>query len=482
MIKPKSFFRIFFNGDGNMAVEMDLKGDIDHIFRAYDVRGVYNTDLTPEVIARIGLTFGTLLGGKGAVTIGHDSRTSSKHLESVFSGALASTGVDVVRIGELPIPLANFETWSGDYVGGVYITASHNPAEYNGIRFRNPDGSGYTQKNQEIKELFFKGNFHYAPWDTLGRLIKYDNTVIIERYKDFIKDKIDIGKELKVALDPGNGTGALVAPYIFDELGQRVVTINAQVDGRFPGRESEPKEGTIDDLQRIVVSAKCDFGVAYDGDADRCRFVDDKGNIVQNEKIGILLARYIKDEVDASRHKIVANISCSMILEETLKNEDIDIIRVRVGDVYVCEEIKKHNAMMGLESSAHYFISKYYIFDDPIYASLIVAEVIAKEGRKLSELAAEIPSYPYYEFGYYAPDTEKFKIVEKIKTRCAEAGFKITTIDGIRVDYDDGWILLRPSNTEPKIRMFVEGHTEERAQELKKEYENMLFELGAKKR
>lgn len=456
--------------------------DVRNIFRAYDIRGVYNQTLRPEVISRIGVAYGTFLGGQGKVTIAHDSRTSSRHLEAILTASLASAGIDIDRIGEVPIPTANFVTWKGDYTGGVYITASHNPAEYNGIRFRNPDGSGYTEKNIEIKDCFLNGDFQYAGWDELGRMNNLDTRSVINDYIDFLKERINVEREMSVVLDTGNGSAGLIAPYLFDELGHKVKTINAQVDGRFPGRESEPKKGTIDDLQEIMRESDHDFGVAYDGDGDRCKFVDNRGNIAHNEKIGILMARYLKDTVPEDRRNIIANISCSMILEEVLSKEGVDIHRVRVGDVYVCQEIKKHNSMMGLESSSHFFISTHYIFDDPMYASLLLTEVLAREERPLSEVLEEIPSYPYHERGYYAGDSIKFSVIREISKIYEDSDQEVTTIDGVRVDFEDGWFLLRPSNTEPKIRLFVEAHTEERAKELIRQAEKVLRENGVDKR
>lgn len=461
-----------------MTVELDLKKDIKSIFRAYDIRGVYNDSLTPEVIARTALAFGTFLNGKGKVTIAYDIRKSSEHIENIFVGALASTGVDVVRLGNIPIPLANFATAMGNYDAGIYITASHNPPEYNGIRFRNPDGSGYTYKNKEIADIFYKGDFRLASWDGLGVITNVPEKNTIEYYKSFIKDKIQIGHGMKLALDTGNGSASFVAPYLFSEMGCKVSAINAYADGSFPGRPSEPKHENIRDLEKFVKDKGADFGVAYDGDGDRCQFIDDLGRPVPIEKVGIIIAQHLKDNERPERNIMIANISCSMILEEQLDKVGIKVHRVRVGDVFVCEEIRKLNAIMGLESSAHFFIPKYYIFDDPLLTTAMLAEVLSEKGKKLSEISDSIPHYPYRELGYKVADEIKFQIVNKIRDRAIEQGLKTTTIDGIRVDYEDGWVLLRPSNTEPKIRMFVEAKTDNRLSQLISQYEDELREMG----
>jgi len=366
----------------------------------------------------------------------------------------------------VPIPVANFKTMKGDFKAGAYITASHNPPEYNGIRFRRSDGTGYTKENMEIKKIFFEGDFKTASWDKIGKIFSIDTEATLKEYEDYLLPRFSPERKLKLAIDSGNGTASLTAPYIFRKLGFKVKTLNAQPDGTFPGRPSEPKAENLKDLMTAVREMKADFGVAYDGDADRAVFVDDLGRVVQNEKIGIIVAKEILRE--RGRGRVVANVECSSILEEEIPKAGGEVARVRVGDVFVCEAIKEHSAIFAMETSAHYFYPDFYYFDDPLVVSLKLGEILSKSSKKLSQLADEIPSYPKTHKNYSCADSIKFKVMERIIEKFEAQGYKIDTTDGARVVFEDGWALLRPSNTTPLIRATVEATSEERLKELLK--------------
>ncbi len=438
-------------------------GSLKHILRAYDVRGVFNAELTADAAARIGASFGTYLGGEGRVLVGRDVRTSSIIVENAFCAGLASTGVDVVTAGLVPIPVANYTIMSGNYDGGAYVTASHNPPEYNGMRLRRPDGSGYTNENQKVWNIFLKGKIKLAGWDGLGSINSIEAAEAIEDYKDFLLKRISLAGSPKVVLDIGNGASYDAAPVVLEGAGARVVAINSEPDGTFPGRPSEPSEKTLTALKRRVVEESADFGAGFDGDGDRVIFVDDMGRIVQTEKIGIIIAR---DILKRKRGVVVANVSCSMIVEEEIEKLGGRVQRVRVGDVFVCEAIKKHNAIFAIETSAHLFMPEFYIFDDPILATLLLSEIVARSDRRLSEMADEIPSYPYIERNFKCADAIKFKVVKEIEKVFRRRGYEIDTTDGVKANFEDGWILLRPSNTNPLIRSAVEARSRRRAVEL----------------
>ncbi len=450
-----------------------------YIFRAYDVRGVFNRELTAETAARIGMAFGSYLGGGKRVLVGRDTRTSSEILEAAFSSGLASTGCHVYSTGMVPIPTANFAVWRGGYDAGAYITASHNPPEYNGVRFRHPDGSGYTKENEKVKGIFFKGSFKLADWRTPGAMVRLDPNAAIAEYSDFLLPKFRLERPLKAVLDTGNGAACLTAPRLLMALGCEVTTINAQPDGTFPGRPSEPSEESLGDLQKTVRARGADFGAGYDGDGDRAVFVDDLGRVVQTEKIGIIVAR----ELLAKRKgRIVANVSCSMIVEREIEKLGGKVERVRVGDVFVCEAIKRHKALFAMETSAHYFLPSFYIFDDPVLMTLQLAEILAKGKERLSELVDAIPSYPTLTENLQCPDEVKFQVMDGIIRACKAKGYKLDLTDGVKLLFDDGWALLRPSNTNPLIRAAVEAETEGRAKALlelvKKEFKKALGKKG----
>ncbi len=451
-----------------------LLSELEHIFRAYDIRGIFGKDLTPDVMVRIGYAYGTFLDKDSKVFVARDNRTSSEILQHAFISGLASTGVEIYYSTLLPIPLFNFEVFVGDYDSGAYITASHNPPEFNGIRFRHSDGTGYTIENQKIKEIFYSGKFRLVDWDKIGNIYKIENQNIIRKYYEYISKKISIEKEFNIAIDCGNGAQSVVAPYILREFGLNIISLNAQPDGRFPGRDPEPTDESLYQLKEIVRSLNLDFGAGFDGDGDRVIIVDDKGRVVPNEKVAIIIAKdMLKDKKELN---VVANVSCSMILEQELGKLGVKIYRVRVGDVFITEAMKKYKARLGVELSSHFFLADFYYFDDPLLVVLRLAEILSKNDLKLSEIVDQIPSYPNITKNFRYDDRIKFKIVENIKEKLLKKGYTIDTTDGVKVIFEDGWFILRPSNTSPLIRLTVEAIDRKRLSELETFAENLLKE------
>jgi phosphomannomutase len=451
---------------------MDASQDI---FRAYDIRGVYGTELDAEIGEQIGLVFGSYLRKShetGTVSIGCDARISSPELQKAVSTGISRAGFDVDVIGMVPIPVANFCTWRaslGDkpYLAGVYITASHNPAEYNGIRFRHPDGAGYTEGNIEIKKMFFEGRVE--DYSETGKINILSTEKALNNYTDFVKSKVGNLEGMRVAIDPGNGVGSIIIDELFQKFSVQTSCINNEPDGRFPNRPSEPAPKNLGEIISMTKAGKFNFGVAYDGDADRCVFIDNAGIPVSPEKIGIIVAKSL---ITPDSNKILAGVPCSMILEDEIPKIGGELIWIRVGDVFVCEELKKHNAVLAMEISAHFFAPGLtdFIFDDPIIFTLKLAEYLNGTGENLSDLSNAIPSYPYEEMKFTCPDALKFKVNEYLTDFFSTKGYKVETIDGAKIWLDGGWVLLRPSNTQPVIRMFVEAVDEQRLQRIKNEF------------
>ncbi|MEW5761398.1 MAG: phosphomannomutase, partial [Candidatus Thermoplasmatota archaeon] len=296
---------------------------------------------------------------------------------------------------------------------------------------------------------------------------------VIDEYIGYIRKRIKIKKEIKVVLDLGNSACALTAPLLFKKGGINVKTINSNIDGTFPGRGPNPTYQNLSELCENVLKNKADYGAAYDGDGDRVIFVDNKGRIAQTEKIGIILAREILKE---SKGNVLVNAPCSMIVEEEIEKFSGKVIRVRVGDVFVCEAIKKYGAVFGMEISAHFFIPSFYIFDDGVLTSYKLAEILSKKEKKLSELLDELPSYPIVEKEYKCSDETKFSIIEDMKAEYLRKGLKVDLIDGLKVIYDEGWIMVRASNTQPIIRLFAEAKSEVFLQKLLRQFEDELRE------
>ncbi|MHA1583171.1 MAG: LAGLIDADG family homing endonuclease [Candidatus Baldrarchaeia archaeon] len=366
-------------------------------------------------------------------------------------------------------------------IGGICCHNSHNPPEYNGVRFRHCDGTGYIDiENEKMKEIFYKGNFKLAKWNKIGKIRQLDTKEIIHKYIDFALKHVKPERKVKIVLDLGNGAASYVAPKLFKEAGCEVITINEKPDGTFPGRTPDPLEDPLEELKKTVVQEKAELGVAFDGDGDRAIMVDDLGRKVQTEKAGIIIAKYL---LQRKRGKIVANISCSMIIEEELSKVGGEVVRCRVGDVFVSRTAKENKATFGVEISAHYFLPIFgFYFDDAILASLLMTEILSKTEKRLSQLLDEIPTYPLKRTNISCPDKIKFKITEQLKEEHMEKGYKVDTTDGVKILLEDAWILIRPSNTEPKIRMTIEAHTTKKLNELFKHYtekiNNLIQQLG----
>lgn len=445
------------------------------IFRAYDIRGVYGSELDAEIGEQVGLAFGNYLlqtHKDGKVSIGCDARVSSPELQEAVSVGISKAGFDVDVIGMVPIPVANFTTWkasseSNSYIAGVYITASHNPAEYNGIRFRHSDGTGYTEGNLEIKRIFFEDELKVS--DKVGKITIQSTDEILDTYVDFVSEKVGSLDGMKVALDPGNGVGCVIIDRLFQKMGAETFSINNEPDGRFPNRPSEPAPKNLGDLISIMETGDYDMGIAFDGDADRCVFIDNKAKAVSAEKIGIITSRGL---IKPGANKVLAGVPCSMILEDEIPKIGGELIWIRVGDVFVCEELKKHNAAIAMEISAHFFAPGLteFIFDDPLIFSLKLAEHVSSSDKSLNALSNEIPSYPYEELKFKCQDSIKFKVNDQLEKTFVDMGYKVETIDGVKIWLEGGWVLLRPSNTQPVIRMFVEATDESKLAKIKKEF------------
>lgn len=411
------------------------------VFRAYDVRGVYGTDLTEDIARRVGKAFGSYIQGR--IALGRDTRISGPSLEKAFLEGVLSTGCDVERYGLLPISVLSCQTWKSGLEAAAYISASHNPPEYNGIRFRTSEGYGLLYHQTEMMDFYEKGNFKVGNGQTFDHLSKE----AIDNYTNYVKTKLNFDRTLKVVLDMGNGA-ACTMPSLYDTLGFESVVINGEPDGMFPGRGPSPTEESLKAAAELVVKTDADYGVGFDPDADRGLVIDDKGKVVPPEKIAVILAK----EKYGPGDKVVAGFDCSMIVEKELEPVGIKVIRERVGDVYVANRVKNERAVVGVERSAHFFLPEFQYSDDPFAMSLALGEVISR-GRKLSELADEIPDYPYLQKGIRI-EGDTGVVMKRLKEDLTS--LEPDTTDGLKITTESYSILIRPSNTEPLIRLYVE--------------------------
>jgi phosphomannomutase/phosphoglucomutase len=444
--------------------------EFDHIFRAYDIRGVFGEDLTEEIATKIGAAFATFIDGK-AVIVGRDVRLSGEKLRNALISGLV-TRCNVTDVGVVPTPLLYFALNYLQKDAGIMVTASHNPPQWNGFKaFREKKGSIYGKDMETIKQLT-KGVDLERRGEKKGKSVNYEG--IVQEYQDFVQSKIQLERKLKVVADTTNGACGLVAPTLFKKLGCDILTLNQEPDGTFPAHPPVPKEETLGELMKEVVRNKADFGIGYDGDGDRAVFIDEKGNLIPGD---LTLLIFAKDVLQKHRGgKVVYELSCSMAVEEYVKKLGGIPIVERVGHTFIMDRIIEEKALLGGEKSSHFYFSEVYSMDDATFASLRMAEILSKSSEKLSEIVASLPKYPsIYEKNFECPDNLKFKVIEKLRFKFKEQGLKTLDLDGVKLLEKDGWVILRASNTEPLIRLSAEARTEEK---LKKLYDFAIRELN----
>jgi phosphomannomutase len=445
-----------------------------HIFRAYDIRGIFGEDFTAEIAKDVGKAFGTHLGLGKKVCIGKDPRNSGDIIENAFVSGLVNVGCNAVLVDMLPIPVLSFLTWKKGYDAGVYISASHNPPEYNGIRFRSKYGHGYLYSDTNIMAILGEKKFRKIRPYEIGYIKKYSREVAMNEYLEYIRKKLDIKRKIRIVLDPGNGS-ACVAQGLYRGVGCEIRGINTKVDGNFPGRGAEPTEKALEGASKLVVIDNADFGVGFDADADRGIVIDNFGRVVPAEKVAIIIAREMI-KAQKEKGKIVAGFDCSMLIEKECAKLGIEVIRSRVGDIFVANAVKEHQAMMGVEHTGHFFLPMFQYSDDPFTMSLKLAEILSKTNKRLSEIADRIPDYPHYSKSFECADDTKFSVMEEIKIELGKEGYSMDLTDGIRILTDNWVVLIRVSNTQPLIRLYVQTAAGNLS-ELTERFEPKLVEL-----
>jgi phosphomannomutase/phosphoglucomutase len=452
------------------------------IFRQYDIRGIWGKDLTEEVIEKIGRAFAvylrkTLKKEKVKVSIGRDIRLSSISIFEALLRGLLDSGIDIVNIGICPTPLQYFSLFHLPVDGGVMITGSHNPPEFNGMKLSVGKETIYGEKIQDVRRIAEQGDFIHGR----GRIETYE---IIPRYIEHIKMGFSSLGGIKVVIDAGNGTAGLVAPRLLKELGCEVIELYCEPDGNFPNHHPDPVVmENIKDLIAKVISSGSDIGIGYDGDADRIGVVSDKGEVVWGDRLMIIFAREIiesqKSKVKSQKLEpptFVGEVKCSQVMYDEIKRLGGNPIMWKAGHSLIKGKMRETGALLGGEMSGHIFFSdRYFGYDDAIYASLRLLEILAKNGQPYSieRLLTNIPkSVSTPEIRFECPDDIKFKIVEKAKD--AFRDYPLYDIDGIRINFNKGWGLIRASNTQPALVMRFEAKDEESLREIKEFVEGKL--------
>ncbi|MHA2170989.1 MAG: hypothetical protein ACXAB7_13940 [Candidatus Kariarchaeaceae archaeon] len=430
---------------------------ITAMFRAYDIRGIFATELTVEVMIRIGQAFGTFLDKQDnkKITVGGDIRASTRILQHAFLAGICSTGISCDVVLESPLGLTLFNSYHQNYIASAFITASHLPPDWNGIKFYWGAGIGFSpEDNSAIQSIFEKDEFIVKDAFLVGDIKFIDP---YPDYVDYLRSKFDFKQRFKLAIDCGNGATSLVIPQLYEDLGIEVLPIYDNPDPRFPNRPSEPTEETLQELVSIVKSNEVDFGAGFDGDGDRCVFVDEKGNVLSADAFGSIVADYLIKTGDNNR--VVINIECSITVEDHLKALGADVKRIRVGHSFLSLEAQEMGAVLGVEASGHAVIPDIFLFDDALILPLVFAQAIEYFQSPVSVLASQIQLPIKKRFDFKCPDEAKFAIVNTISEFLKKQEGEINEMDGVSLSTTDGRILVRVSNTSPKIRVTIESKT-----------------------
>ena len=441
--------------------------EISHIFRSYDIRGIYKKDLDEAVMDKIGNVLAQL-GDNIAVAM--DMRLSSEGLRKSLIAGIVEAGRDVHDLGLIPMGAAMFYSWKNKLTL-AYITASHLPGEWNGVKFFHSNGVGFVEEeNFKIRDMVIADKT--TKEKKKGKVSKVSNKGIIEDYRQYLISKIKIKKKLSVVIDCGNGMASMIAKNLFNKAGFSATSIFDKLDGNFPNRNPEPSEDPLTELGNQIEKDGADLGVAYDGDADRMVIVDDKKRKLSPEQVSYLV---LKELLKTESGQIIANVECSRVLDDIAKNFGKDVIRVRVGHPYIVSEVHKQKAAFGVESAGHYVVPNIVPFDDALAVSFYAVCVLSKMDKKISEIADEVMKYPFERINFECSDDKKFKVIEDLKNQFSKE-YEINSIDGERIDLPEGWILIRASNTEPVIRLTIEATSQEEFEKLKDKFSKILEE------
>lgn len=450
---------------------MEVKKDLNKtIFREYDIRGEYKTQIDEDTAYTIGLAYGSKIKslGKDSCVIGHDNRLSGENLTKALMEGVTEAGVNIKYLGLVTTPMYYFGCLHLGIDTGIMVTASHNPVQDNGfkIAIENYDNA-CGESVEELYNIAVKGIFSSGK----GQI---ENVDIKNEYVERMLRDIKLDKRLKVVVDPANATTCVVVHDIFDKLNAEVIYINDVSDGSFPSHHPDPSvQSNMVQLQEKVLEVGADLGIGFDGDGDRLGIIDELGNFVNIDTFMAIVWNDIMPHVE--NKNALFDVKCSKQLEDEIVRLGGNPIIYRTGNSYQKNKIKELDLAFGGELSGHvFFRDRWEGFDSGIYASIRLMEIVSRKG-KLSSLYDNFPKYySTPEIKVATKEETKFKIVDEIKKYCQENNINMITIDGVRAQYDDGWALVRASNTGPNLTMRFEAKSEERLEELKSEYTNLV--------
>lgn len=445
------------------------------IFRDYDVRGIVGEDLSDEFALHFGKAFGTYLIQKGVVQalVGYDARESSPSYYDHSIEGLISTGINVVKIGMVTSPMMY---WARKYYkidGGLSVTASHNPAEYNGFKPASGGGALFGEEIQKIKKIMIAEEYESGK----GNI---EDKEIYEQYYSDIQKRVHIARPLSVIVDCGNSTAGPFAPTIIERIGVSVARLHCEIDPKFPNHPPDPVDPkAYPDIQKMITEVKppgkYQLGLLFDGDADRLGAVDEEGNIVRGDQITALCARHILNRKPNA--KILFELQCSKSATDDVEGHGGEVVLTRVGHSYIEEALKAEGGELAGETSGHiFFEDNWYGFDDAIYAACRLLEYVSESGQTLKALVESLPKYySTPQTRIFAPDHRKFEIIEELKTYFKSKNYEMLTIDGVRLEFADGWGVIRASNTQPALTLRAEATTEEKLAAIKFILEDAMY-------
>ncbi len=439
------------------------------IFREYDIRGITGKDIDEGVFEAIGKAYGTYMKKLGASTIamGRDCRLSSPELSQAVARGINSTGLDVIEIGMVSTPMLYFSLYSPEVDGGVMITASHNPGEYNGIKLSAGQSSLFGEQIQELRQIAEKGEFAAGS----GEVKQAD---IRAEYIKFLKDNLNIKPGLRIAADYGNGMIGIIGPEVFREFGCEVVELYETPDGTFPNHHPDPTvEENLAELIDTVKNNKLQVGLGFDGDGDRIGVIDERGEIIWGDMLVLIFARDILAREQGA--KFIGDVKCSTRLFRGIEEAGGEAIMWKTGHSLIKNKMKVEEAKMAGEMSGHiFFADKFFGYDDALYAALRLLEIISNTGKRVSELLEDIPhSVSTPEIRLECPEEIKFELVERVKTNLSET-HEVIDIDGVRIEFPYGWGLIRASNTQPALVLRFEAQDNDKLEEIKSIIEGEL--------
>lgn len=456
-----------------MVIER-VRAEIDpSIFRAYDIRGIVGETLTEQSVYAIGSALGTMaleLGEKNMI-VGRDGRLSGPLLSHALSAGILSTGCDVIDIGMVPTPLVYYATFILQTSSGVMLTGSHNPAEYNGLKMVLAKKTLSEMQIQKLYQYVMEENFVKGE----GQLSSLE---VIERYRNHVATTVSLTKPLKVVVDCGNGVAGVVAPALYKQMGCEVIELFCEVDGRFPHHHPDPSQPeNLQDLIGAVKKHEADIGLAFDGDGDRLGVVTNDGKIIWPDRQLILFAKSILAHKPGA--KIIYDVKCSNHLASVIKALGGDPIMWKTGHSFIKSKLLETQADLAGEMSGHIFFKDgWYGFDDAIYAGARMLQIIAAEHRPAADIFNDIPdSVNTPELKIYVNEAEKFRFMKALIERAKFDEAEEVTIDGLRVNFKDGWGLIRPSNTTPCLVLRFEAETEKALSRIQALFRELLLSM-----